>query len=553
MAHALQRLALEPDSVGLSETELTAIHDGCTAAIFSAYMLVHYAHGKGGPGMEELTVPDDDFARAQAWGQWQELYRNVGVMEFVKRAERHFPRNDARLADKSGANMHEAAAYLAGHIYSIAQNHWLMPRCVSPELSARECWDQAWPTIRAHLRQVELFDVSAATNALRREYLDASDSLAAPNKAREASTVGAGDTRSDAGDCTGPNQKAGSPMSASFGHVPQALSHAHKELVAKLDEETKQRRNPQTFVWRVEQFVVALDQIEGGRDELQRRATLVEILCGRKSEFQKARNLFWKHCRDLPPLRRTEPIRRILPLSEAGKVVNLFAVRPPELLSDVDEFRRYIEKTSRDKVVVEEEWQEIATKSGGIRKVKGLGPSVTKTALEHGPLKGRPEALAALERWWKACQAIQHAAAPLEVDGCYWLFHVHEAGKEKPADWPLSLGGDDLKLIRSAAGSLVNWAKRQVKPDAAPRGESGDDHRPIAPVDAATAACDKWLIQHWEKGTTLAKIRGQFQRKSPNWCPPATESGVRHRIDAAYRRAGKTRPKRPQGRRATIR
>jgi hypothetical protein len=240
-------------------------------------------------------------------------------------------------------------------------------------------------------------------------------------------------------------------------------------------------------------------------------------------------------------------------LSEAGKVVNLFAVRPPELLSDVDEFRRYIEKTSRDKVVVEEEWQEIATKSGGIRKVKGLGPSVTKTALEHGPLKGRPEALAALERWRKACQAIQHAAAPLEVDGCYWLFHVHEAGKEKPADWPLSLGGDDLKLIRSAAGSLVNWAKRQVKPDAAPRGESGDDHRPIAPVDAATAACDKWLIQHWEKGTTLAKIRGQFQRKSPNWCPPATESGVRHRIDAAYRRAGKTRPKRPQGRRATIR
>jgi hypothetical protein len=57
------------------------------------------------------------------------------------------------------------------------------------------------------------------------------------------------------------------------------------------------------------------------------------------------------------------------------------------------------------------------------------------------------------------------------------LFHVHEAGKEKPADSPLSLEGDDLKLIRSAAGSLVNWASERQEHDAASNVEAANAAR----------------------------------------------------------------------------
>lgn len=83
-----------------------------------------------------------------------------------------------------------------------------------------------------------------------------------------------------------------------------------------------------------------------------------------------------------------------------------------------------------------------------------------------------------------------------------------------------------------------------------------DPNKPSIPkpmVDSATKACDAWLIKQWDMGKTLQQILTAFSGKPATWNPPLGESGVRYRRDAAYKRAGKDRPKRPQGRRSTIR
>jgi len=66
-------------------------------------------------------------------------------------------------------------------------------------------------------------------------------------------------------------------------------------------------------------------------------------------------------------------------------------------------------------------------------------------------------------------------------------------------------------------------------------------------VDAVTVACDAWLIAQWEKGTLISKLLNSTRVKK---LQIETEGGLRHRVTAAYRRAGKVKPPRPQRRRA---
>lgn len=72
-----------------------------------------------------------------------------------------------------------------------------------------------------------------------------------------------------------------------------------------------------------------------------------------------------------------------------------------------------------------------------------------------------------------------------------------------------------------------------------------------APVDKATRECDAWLVDQWERGSSLQVILNRFNQPSrQKWGPPSGESGLRKRLDAAYQRVKNTSyPRRPQGRR----
>jgi hypothetical protein len=61
---------------------------------------------------------------------------------------------------------------------------------------------------------------------------------------------------------------------------------------------------------------------------------------------------------------------------------------------------------------------------------------------------------------------VQREAELLEVDGCWYLFHIHEAGEDNPTDRDecakeiaeSNIGGANLESIKAAAESLVEWA-----------------------------------------------------------------------------------------------
>jgi hypothetical protein len=78
--------------------------------------------------------------------------------------------------------------------------------------------------------------------------------------------------------------------------------------------------------------------------------------------------------------------------------------------------------------------------------------------------------------------------------------------------------------------------------------ESGTTNGKATVAKSITEACDAWIMDQWEKGATLEQIRIRLRKKPRSWGAPDTVSGVRHRRDAAYKRADKEAPKRPQGR-----
>lgn len=65
-----------------------------------------------------------------------------------------------------------------------------------------------------------------------------------------------------------------------------------------------------------------------------------------------------------------------------------------------------------------------------------------------------------------------------------------------------------------------------------------------------TEQCDKWLIDEWERGVlTIKELRSALYDKPQDWQGDvSTDEGMRSRIAAAYRRAGKEQPKRKNGR-----
>jgi hypothetical protein len=86
--------------------------------------------------------------------------------------------------------------------------------------------------------------------------------------------------------------------------------------------------------------------------------------------------------------------------------------------------------------------------------------------LEEGVLNFTQAADDAFRQWLNECRNIQRDAEPLEVDGCWYLYHVYEAAQPSPSDaakcakamvGSRNLGGGTLQWILSAADSVVAW------------------------------------------------------------------------------------------------
>jgi hypothetical protein len=217
--------------------------------------------------------------------------------------------------------------------------------------------------------------------------------------------------------------------------IPHALASAYRRLVEALDErdrrhdaETRPATDP-GLPRCVERFVDALHQIPSGGDELRRRATFVESRCGPGGAYATARARSLESYRDEPSeLTGSALAIRRLRASNAQ----------PLFLAEVNAQRQDIEHVLRDGVL------ELSDAARGV-----------------------------FEAWHTACRAMQRDAEGLEVDGCWHLLHVHQAGETDlteraelaAAIAESRLGEANLGAIRAAADSLVAWI-RERRPEA---------------------------------------------------------------------------------------
>ncbi len=217
-------------------------------------------------------------------------------------------------------------------------------------------------------------------------------------------------------------------MNGLQGRIPHALATAHGTLSATLDEGIKNYEanlrfgNADDVCRAVERFVGAFHQHRGGRDELRRRAMLVETRCGAGGEYEAARAAALQAYR-VTPQRLSGSNLTIGGLAEATTT--------PRYLSEVTREREQIER-----------------------------------ALQDDALNATPGAREAYRSWVIACREVQREADALEVDGCWWLLHVHESGEHEPTETAevaraithSDIGGANLDTMKAAADSLANWA-----------------------------------------------------------------------------------------------
>ncbi len=142
------------------------------------------------------------------------------------------------------------------------------------------------------------------------------------------------------------------------------------------------------------------------------------------------------------------------------------------------------------------------------RLVKILGDSIDhydRHAVERGIREGifGIHVKAVFGELLEECRRIQHEGERLEVDGCFYLYHVHLASKPSPPNrsecakalMESGFGGVHLQSIRAAADSLVAWA-----------GEN-----PMTEVGAVDSA----EIEHAEEGSVGDGESDQGPEQSP--------------------------------------
>lgn len=260
--------------------------------------------------------------------------------------------------------------------------------------------------------------------------------------------------------------------SGSSFSLPHALTVAHQKLRDCLDRGIKQwganlrYSNGREICSAVEGFVDELWRVPAWWAELQRRAGLVESSCGPGSKFRQAMDAAWQQSRTS----LGEPLSAVsfLRCWQQSRA-SLGEPEEPEVSAATFDFQRLEQDIQRPVVVL----QDLAQMRQQLKQV-----------IESGFLdvSGR----AAFEGWSDECRAIQKEAAGLEVDGCHYLYHIHQGAKPNPSDRSQiiratieggSIAGGMFEPMRAAAESLLAWACEHL-PEREPRHED-DDRLPL--------------------------------------------------------------------------
>lgn len=209
--------------------------------------------------------------------------------------------------------------------------------------------------------------------------------------------------------------------------LPHAIVHAYHNVSVQVEEGLRQYTERQRFsngtdlCRRIEQFVDALRHIPGAYEELLRRTDWVETGCGPGSAYHQARAAALAAYKGRPE-------------QLSGSKVAIGRLRhtrgQPCHLEDLDCERQDIERI-----------------------------------LAEGILKLTISARTAFSDWRTACREVQREAQPIHVDGCWFLFHVHQSGEHNAskhaelakATMKLDFGGAWLEEIKAAVDSLIDW------------------------------------------------------------------------------------------------
>ena len=230
----------------------------------------------------------------------------------------------------------------------------------------------------------------------------------------------------------------------------------------------------------IEQFVEALYQLPGGQKELRVRATLIESRCGDGSDYDQARSQALRSYRGKP--------QRLTASSLAIQRLRELRDTPLFLIAEVDLQCQQIE-----------------------------------TVLDEGILKLSPSARRAFLAWRKACRNLQKESEARHVDGCWYLYHVHQAGEEEAtkdaksaaAITQTECGRANFKEIKAAADSLVSWVQSDFDHTAGGGANTSPCH-----AGAHTAPKDEREdVVRIPSGDATDKVRAGKERNDKSFLP----------------------------------
>ena len=214
--------------------------------------------------------------------------------------------------------------------------------------------------------------------------------------------------------------------------VPHALSVAHQRLADSLGEGIDQYdrntrfSNSHEICQAIERFIDELCRVPGGESELQQRSDLIEKRCAPETAYDQAK----------------------------VKSLKGYTGQPKELSASKLAIRRLRNGEANPSFL-----GDVVTELQDLERVLG-----------EGTLELNADATDGFQQWLDECRKIQREAKRLEVDGCYYLYHVYQAANPNPSDaseWVRAfienedLGGALLDAIRDAANSLIAWVQEK--------------------------------------------------------------------------------------------
>lgn len=277
-------------------------------------------------------------------------------------------------------------------------------------------------------------------------------------------------------------------MTESSQAIPHELKSALKKLKEGLDDAIGERnkRGEPTFAQvlspdlsrSIQRFVDAFYRIEGGRTELQRRATWIDTHCGPESDYEIARvtvKLSYQFVPEAPSS------------SQRAMGSLLRSTSQPLYLSTLDK-----------------EWDEL------------------QRVLTDRELELVDSTRQAYQDWRDTICRLQQLATPLEVDACRYLFYFHEGCEGRQSertDNASAFAYNNLEKIADAADSLVAWVSEN-------RHDEGSNHPTVVPTssndESTIANLAKTVLQSQE--AMCIGILGAFKSAADSLVVSAKEN-----------------------------